>query len=374
MSTEPTIGGTVQSGDFTITSSHETPEQMTAELGNDTKVETTDDGNGEPDLSKAASELGKKGGEAAAAKRAAEAKEAAKAEKAAKAKPETEEADEAAPDERTDEEKKLGKPRHDPKARMLEATRKEAAAKREAEAARQELARERQERARLQAELEQARTGKQPEERPQPRQVAPDEPKEEDYDDYKEYLRAVARHEVHQEQRKAAEARREQERHQRISEHITRFSESMTKAAKADPEFASRVAPEVMDLQPTITLDGSRPPDARNYIADEFLASPEDAPTLVLHLSEHPEDLQRIAALRSRREVTRELARIVTRLEKSTDAATTDNSSEPTVSKARPPVKPVTGAPPIAGEPDPDTSSFDDHLAYYNARDRAKRR
>jgi hypothetical protein len=62
----------------------------------------------------------------------------------------------------------------------------------------------------------------------------------------------------------------------------------------------------------------------------------------MLHFTEHPEDLQRIAALSTPRAVSREMAKLEARLE----AATSGNSSKrEDVSRAAPPVKPVTGKP-----------------------------
>lgn len=367
MSTEPTIGGTVQSGDFTVTSSHETPEQMTVEYGADGKAEPTDEG-GEPDLSKAASDLGKKGGEAAAAKRVAEAKEAAKTERAAKAE------EDAGPDERTDEEKKLGKPRHDARARVEQATRREAEAKREAETARRERDEARAEAAKHRAELEAARAGKQPEERPQARQAAAEEPKEEDFDKYSEYTRAVARHEARtafqEEQRELAAQREEHARQEKVRGTLGGWREAMLKAAESNPTLAEDTAWLLQECRPSFTMprEDPRQRDPRTWIANEMVNNPESAPTLALHFSEHRDDYQRIASLQTPGHVIREMARLAAKLE----APVAEVEDRPSVSRARPPVRSVSGVPPVAGEPDPDSTSFDDHLAWYNKQGRRK--
>src|SRR5258706_7812176 len=91
----------VESGGLELTSNSDTPEQMRASMG----VE-------EDSISKAAAELGKKGGEASAAKRAG-AKEAGKAKENtsdAEIKPQADE------DNQENSEKPLGKPRDDPRA------------------------------------------------------------------------------------------------------------------------------------------------------------------------------------------------------------------------------------------------------------------
>jgi hypothetical protein len=63
----------------------------------------------------------------------------------------------------------------------------------------------------------------------------------------------------------------------------------------------------------------------------------------MLHLSEHPDELQRIAALTTPRAVSREMAKIEARLEAATTGDPSSKREE--VSRAAPPVKPVAGKP-----------------------------
>jgi len=146
-------------GGFEITSNSESAESMLASLTPpkpDTKprvlvdkgqpVEAEEqEGKAEPERKATPQEAGKKGGEATAAIRRKEAREAEKAEPVKDAKP----AKEAAPKEGTDvpekgaeeqEEKPLGKPRDDPRARIQELATKKREAEERAERAERALA------------------------------------------------------------------------------------------------------------------------------------------------------------------------------------------------------------------------------------------
>lgn len=302
------------------------------------------------DVSDAAKTLGKKGGEAAAAKRAAEAKEqdkAAKAKPATAAKDEDDDAEAIAEAEKLEKEGKLGKPRDDPRARMLVKAR-------EAKALKAEVERERAERVRLAAELEQARAPKPAE---QPAKTAPakeakadEEPKEEDFESYREFSKALARYEARQiiaEERKTsdeqtARAVRDRSVNQAFNEFFGRIGE----AAKEDPTIHERTATFVGSLQPSPLLSEGRQVTAFNDLSDEILTS-KHAPALAVYFSEHPEDVKRISSLPSRRDVLREVARIEGRL----SAAPTATVPRAEVSQASPPVRPVAGSP-SAVQPD----------------------
>lgn len=286
---------------------------------------------GEDAIAKAASELGKRGGKAAA-----EARKAKPAEK-----PAVVEAEAAEPEAEPEPDKR-GNPRHDPKARMLEATRKEADAKRRAAAA--------EERAeRLEREVADIKRRLTPE---QPRQEAPAadedaEPQEDQFESYKDYVKAAARYEFKQE-RKQEQARMQREAlahgvASAITEARTQFRSRIDAAEKETPGVWERISDDIKTLDPTHDLPRGTEPDGSNFLADELLTS-EHGPALMVHLTDHPDDLQRIAALPSRRAVLWEVARLVTRME----AVTTATSSTPSVSKAHPPVRPVAGAPTAA--------------------------
>jgi len=122
---------------------------------------------------------------------------------------------------------------------------------------------------------------------------------------------------------------------------VNGWNETLAKAAESDPEFSDYVAPVLAEIGlPTRLLPKGERPDGRNWIADDLISAPEHAPAVLRYLKEHPDEHQRIAALRSPREVTRELARL-----DRVEAATAGTSSTREVSKAHPPVRPVTGTP-----------------------------
>jgi hypothetical protein len=367
------MSSTVVAGGFEITSNTESAAEMKEALASSQKDDSADEprivsdrGEDVEDkpksgLSKAASELGKKGGEAAAKARkdtpAPKAKaEAEPAAKDAKAKPE---GDEKAP------RKGEGDPRLDPKARVTEATRELAEERRQRAAERQQY----EERlARLEDVVRRATTPRQPEpEAGQPqreaqrRPVVDDpndpEPKEADFDDYAEYVKAAARHAARQEHRQVQQ--QAQIRHHaktyadRVVQHVDQFNERMTQAREADPEVMSRVDPRLLQLRPTFALERGARVTPLNVVADEIMAS-EHGLAVMLHITENPDDMRRLLAQPNRAAIAREFAR----LEARAAGAAPEPKAEP--SRARPPMKPVSGSahaadPDVHGEMDFDT-------------------
>ena len=350
MSTPPT---TVEVGNFTVTSTSATEDQIREEMG-------------EPEaVSKAAAELGKKGGEASAAKRAAEAKEKPEPKEA---KPKAEEDEPEPPAEEDDEPEsggegvKLGKPRHDPKARMLEATRKEAEAKRERDAAKAEADTARRERDALRAEVEAAKVMARPAEK------APastdGEPKEDDFPSYTDYVKAASRYEAQQFWKAEKEKEARDTEHRKSLEDIDRSLKQSSLArkeyAKTDGTWLEKVSEEVKAIanMPSIAVDREKV-GADHIIADEIIIADEKDPSkaigprLMLHFTDHPEDLQRIRALRTYQAVQVEM-RVLAR---SLNGAVTAGAAPKAISKASPPLRPVSGSPNTAesDEMDDDT-------------------
>lgn len=358
MSDTSTIAS-VEHGGFTVTSNSTSAEAMKAGFEANEKPAEGEAKTPEPAPPKTAAEIGKKGGEATAAIKRAEARKAKEAEQEAAPGAESEggprdetKTDGGEPEKAKDAKK--GNPRHDPIARMQEATR-------EASEARKEVQREREARQALERRLAELERGREAPPKP-PSETVAGEPQESDYADYKDYTKALAKWEVKQElaqERAAAQKQwREQARNQRLDGYVAKFSQAVAKAAGADgltgeafkakiAEWNTQLSPDILALKPTFRLtaeDG--PPTGHTWIADEIIDNTAHAPALMLHLSEHPEDYQRIAALETPRAVTREMAILV----KSLAAAPTDTDAKPTVSRAAPPVKPVTGSPHFAEE------------------------
>jgi hypothetical protein len=361
---EADVGGapyaSFTSDGLTVASNDETAEDIRANLESEEKPKDGDPSDPEQEeadrVSRAAAELGRKGGKAAAEKRAA-APDKAEAEA---------EIDEGEPRA----EKPLGKPRDDPRARMLEATRKESEAKRA-------LADERRERERLAAEVRElrARVEAPPAPAPSAGRGLPGRPKptEDEFDNYGDFVDARARYAMQEEFETRSRAAEEQSqanaRLQEIGSAVTAFRARLAEAKRADPEFADKLSPDLTNLQPTFTLAPGQSVGSHNIIADEIVSS-EHAPDLMLHLTEHPDDLQRIAALSNSREIAREMAKLEARL----DAATSGTSSRRETSKAKPPVRPVTGSPTTANPEDMDDDTpFETHVRRMNARDGHRR-
>lgn len=335
----------------------------------------------EPDASTAAAVLGKKGGEAAAAARKIkpiplrkEAKPAGDVDtprgdaaldgnSAAGTEPGGDEPTQAGPDE-----KPLGKPRDDPRARMLEATRKEAEAKRQAAEYQRQLA-ERD------AELARYRQGQPPQQQQpqeQPWQYAKPPFKPEEFAEYEDFIAASMAWNRQQWLEEMQHQQAVDAAAQELDNHIISWQDRTKSALPTLEDFEAKVAEPVRMLMPTqAALVQGLPVGPLNTVADEIMSS-EQAPALMLHLSEHPDVLQRLATLPSVQAVQREMARLEAKVE-----AASAGTSVPTpapISKAKPPVRPVTSSPPVDTDEISDDMPYDEFVRVMNARERRARR
>lgn len=156
----------------------------------------------------------------------------------------------------------------------------------------------------------------------------------EDYLDARADFRADQRFEARQAEETQATER--QRRTQSQTDRDTQFRTRIQKASEADPEFFNSLSDEVKALKPfeAIRDDKGRwtaQPSGMHAIAEEVLSS-EVAPQLMRHFSDHPEDLQRIAALLPA-QLLKEMGKLEARM------------SETTTPVVQPP-KTVTDAPP----------------------------
>lgn len=310
------------------------------------------------EASEAASKLGKRGGKAATEAR--KAKDNDKDEppsdtgfdKGAKA-PEAKEPEkrEAKPDEKGDtkvaEEKKSrkGDPKFDPEARKAEIA--------------TEIRELTNEQKRLRMENERLRVEREPAEpKPRPAAKAADddtEPVFQEGDDFGEHVKRLASWEARK-LFKEAEVKRQREAAQaeavrEVRELHSAYSQRMDDYAAEHPDLYERLDPEIMSLKPAKVL----PPNERteeSYIFEEIVSS-EHAPELLLHLSEHPQEFQRLATLHPR-QMLREIAKLEVSLVNPQAAVTAGNPAPraPEVSQAKPPVRPVTGSPHTADDDD----------------------
>jgi hypothetical protein len=358
---------TVEHQGFQISASG-SPEASTAALNPDVPKEGTDAPK-EGTLSKAASELGKKGGQAAAAVRKSEAKKAAKEAKEAPAAPPEEAeapAKETKPAEAETDDEEVEERKSRAKARVEEATREAARYRREAETLRRELEdarRTRQEAPKGNGETERRTEAARPE--------ASAKPKADDYATYDEYLDARDSYNRQTWEAEHAEKSKAVQRADHIHTAVTTFSGRVDEMAKTDDSFMERTAELAAQLQPSFMRAEGRPIEAVHVLTDEIIKS-EQAPGLMLHFAENPADFERIKSLHTREDILRAVVKIEARLE----GATAGNpppverqASKPDVSKAPPPVRPVTGAPSTAvGASFREGMSFDE----WNSRQRKR--
>lgn len=345
---EPSGPATVKVDRYNITSTTESADSIRENLSN-------------PDeTSKAASTLGKKGAEARKAK-------------GSEPKPEVEAAadDGAAGSDLDapagDENKPLGKPRNDPRARMLEATRKEAEAKRERDAARAEAAA-----ARAEAEAIKARLAPQAQAQTAPQsQVDPSKPRPEQFQNYEDFSEALADWKAEQKvgalKAEMAQQQAQREYEAQMNEFLGNAVKNRADYVKANPDFLERLSQEVIELHDKLSL--ARGPNeylqAEHVIADEIARawkrSGDEGARLMLEFSEHPDTLQRIRALPSSQDVQVEMRYLARTLDKPPAAVTAGAAPKGDVSRARPPVRPVTGSPHTASpELDSDSVPYDE--------------
>jgi len=264
------------------------------------------------------------------------------------------------------EDKKKGRP--DARQRVEQATRAAAEHRRVAEAAVRENQALRQA---LGVKKETA-----PQEQPKPTDKdAP--PALADGQDPVEFVQKMSEWAAEKAQRQADQKREKEAGFTRYKQEASRreqkFAESMGEQVKLDPEFTERIDPRLLMLTPTFNLrDGDPPPNVWNALADEITDSPV-APQILLHLTEHEDELQRLVTLRPR-ELTRAMAKLEAKLEAAT-AGTPAPVVPPYTPSAAQPVTPVTGAATTAeGPPDVETCSPEEWCNYHNDRDRKQRR
>ena len=277
---------------------------------------------------------------------------------------EGEETTAAAPTGTGEGEKPLGKPRHDMKARMLEATRKESEAKKRAD----EI--ERRANA-LETELREIKARQEaPKPAETPKAEKPAEsgrPKLEDFDSLEDHAEALANWALDKREKTAAETRKAAETEKATKERFSTFAQRMKAHIETDPEFWSRQDETVVGLRPFSVLSQEERAQAGplNALADHFLVS-DKAPALIEYFSGKPEELQRLSTLHPG-DFWRELGRIEERL----GAATTATVPQ-SISKAAPPARPVTGGPPTDSGPS-GTDSDDEYIRKRKAQELRKR-
>jgi len=268
------------------------------------------------------------------------------------------------PPEAAAEEKKKGRP--DARQRVEQATRAAAEFRRRAEAA------ERENQALRQAAVikkEAPATQARPDNGDDP------EPVLAEGDDPVEFVRKMSEHAARKIQREADQKSRAAHHAKLFQEKVTHYEDRVAtayeEALQQDPDLKERIDPRIMALAAPWQLEPGQRPTGWNRVAGEIATS--DAPIkVILHLSEHEDEIQRFATL-SPRELTRAMAKLEAKLEAAT--AGTTAPVPPYVPSAAQPVTPVTGAATtVEGPLDPETTSPEDWFRIMNERDRKRRR
>lgn len=271
------------------------------------------------------------------------------------------------------------KPREDPRARVEQATAQAAQAKRE----RDEI---RAERDRLKAELEAARRPA-PQQQPQqqPRQeppqadaewkryrAMPEAPKIGDFSDFEDYQAAMGLF--------IADKRfEERSRQQAMYEHQTRIAQAEDQHAQSFRQKLTDFDLSAIDPRLTQTERSSAlPPNVRptfgNFLVEQIYRS-EAPKELLTHFTAHPEDVQRLATLHPTL-VIREIGKLEARLAQPAAPMKTGTAAAPPISRAKPPITPVTGSSqsaPAEGDEDADSESVEKHISRWNALERKRK-
>lgn len=381
---------TIATGDgYTVESTHESASDMLEALtpqeendqprvlrdkGKDVEPEETDP------LSKAAAELGKKGGKAAAEARKAKPipdkpKEEAKPEEKPEEKPEAK----AAAEDDEDEDEDV--PLTDKQRRRIEkATKQAAEAKRQA---RESELRYQREIGETRARLEMLERSRQPQEHAQdrPRPQAPvtrprPEPSDfESYDGEGGYVDALTDWKLEQRDARAAQQQHMRALNDGVKAAERQFGGHIKAAFATKDAFIAGVSDEVRAMVPSYRLGRDDPWGPDNVIADEFMRAGDKVGPIMRYLSENPNELQRLRALRTPDDLKLEMRILARTIGPRGDAtagtppAAQGSGSKPETSKAKPPVPPVTGSPHTSDGPS-DDDSYDEHVRKANALDR----
>jgi len=129
----------------------------------------------------------------------------------------------------------------------------------------------------------------------------PEAPKLKDYDTVEEHAFAVSEFidRVRSEERATADRQRQDQTAITAAQQVRveKFVGQLTEARTADPEFVNKLTPEVKDsLKPFGALKPGEASGPINVIGEQVYDSPI-APAVLLHFSQHPEDLKRLTTM-----------------------------------------------------------------------------
>ena len=258
---------------------------------------------------------------------------------------------------------KNNKTRHDPTERVKQALR-------EKKEAQEYAAYARKERDEISARADAAQTElNRLKESMSPKSAPEGKPKSDDFETWEEYTEALTSWKVDEIRKSERDTQVKAQVEQTKTGIFKDFEKRMGAKIQADPTIRDRISDTVLQLRPLSVLRDGERPGPLNLLAEQFLRSPASA-ELMVYFSDNESELQRFSTLHPLRFGV-ELGKIEARFV--ADAPNTATAQVET-SKAKPPVRPVTGGP-ATGEREPsDDASFDDHVKYHNAKDRVSYR
>jgi hypothetical protein len=133
---------------------------------------------------------------------------------------------------------------------------------------------------------------------------------------------------------------------EQAKERYSGFAQKMNEQREKDPDFMDAVSDDVLNLRPLSAMADNEPKGPLNALAEYILRS-DIAPSLVKYFSERKDELGRFGQM---------------------DPSTAATPVE--MSKAKPPIRPVTGGSPIVEKDLPDDAPFEEFFKRENAKER----
>jgi hypothetical protein len=166
-----------------------------------------------------------------------------------------------------------------------------------------------------------------------------DEPRENQFTQYGDFIAAKARWAARSEVNAALQAAHQQQQQTQqqgyAQQRAAQFADRVESLSADDPEFLTRIQPEILNLRPAMSLQEGETPTGATAIAD-LLVDSEAPHQMMEYLSSHEDDFRRISALHPMLAM-RELGRIEVGL----GAAPHGSAPTPVSSQAAPPIQPV---------------------------------
>jgi len=187
-----------------------------------------------------------------------------------------------------------------------------------------------------------------------PRETSDDEPKETDFAEYKDYVKAVTRWELRQEMKRAEEEETETSQQEHAKETFEKYNERLAQAEAKYDDWD-----EMVEVASGITIPQS---------AQVCIIEAENGPDVVYYLAKNPEMAKKLAEMSDARQAV-EIGRISAKLEGS---EVKEEATKKPKSNAPPPIDPVGGH--ARSEVNVDNESIEDYIVRKNKEAREARR